>query len=194
MLRGKTEKETLDLNGWGVGDVLEGDEGHGPSRILITTIGEELFLGKWDYKCDGEYGEESGRITLAFRNWKKVEQCDEAHKDKTLERKILERMALGSTGLCDEAMAYCALNLRLSQIRAPHDPCDFNRCLILLYYIPEIRISFPKIACLSVDWRRVITNWDILEKSFLNEAGFDFSKRRNAPITYQLMKDLRAKR
>ena len=43
MLRGKTEKETLDLNGWRVGDVLEGDEGHGPSRILITTIGEELF-------------------------------------------------------------------------------------------------------------------------------------------------------
>jgi len=26
MKRGKTEKETLDLNGWGVGDILEGED------------------------------------------------------------------------------------------------------------------------------------------------------------------------
>jgi hypothetical protein len=73
MLRGKTEKETLELNAWGVGDTLEGDEGYGPQRLLITAIGEEAFLCKWDYECNGVYAEESGRTTLAFRDWKKVE-------------------------------------------------------------------------------------------------------------------------
>lgn len=80
MIRGKTQKETLELNSWGVGDILEGDEGHGPQRILITAIGEETFLCKWDYKCNGIYAKESGSTTLAFREWKKVEtQNHEQH-------------------------------------------------------------------------------------------------------------------
>lgn len=72
MLRGKTEKETLELNNWRIGDVLEGDEGHGPQRIHITAIGEKGFLSKWDYNCDGSYEEETGNTTLSFRTWKKV--------------------------------------------------------------------------------------------------------------------------
>lgn len=72
MIRGKTEKETLELNGWGVGDILEGDEGYGPQRILITAIGEERFLCKWDRRANGEYDEESGSTTLRFREWRKV--------------------------------------------------------------------------------------------------------------------------
>lgn len=72
MLRGNTQKETLVLNGWGIDDILEGDEGNGPQRILITAIGEETFLCKWDYKCNGVYAKESGNTTLAFRDWKKV--------------------------------------------------------------------------------------------------------------------------
>jgi hypothetical protein len=72
MRRGGTEKETLELNGWAVGDILEGDEGYGPQRILITGIGESRFLCKWDYKCNGVYAEESGQTTLAYRNWVKV--------------------------------------------------------------------------------------------------------------------------
>lgn len=76
MLRGKTQRETLELNGWGVGDILEGDEGHGPSRILITAIGEETFLCRWDYRCDGNYHRESGNTTLACREWRKVGSRD----------------------------------------------------------------------------------------------------------------------
>ena len=73
MKRGNTEKETLELNGWGVGDILEGDEGHGPSRIEITAIGEELFLCKWDSNCDGTYPHgECGDTILSNREWKKV--------------------------------------------------------------------------------------------------------------------------
>jgi len=72
MIRGKTEKETLELNGWGIGDILEGDEGYGPSRILITAIGDEKFLCKWDYGSKGTYDKESGSTTLSMREWKKV--------------------------------------------------------------------------------------------------------------------------
>lgn len=72
MKPGKTEKETLALNGWGVGDILEGDEGYGPARIIITAIGEERFLCRWDYKCTGIYAKETGGTTLNLREWKKV--------------------------------------------------------------------------------------------------------------------------
>lgn len=73
MKRGKTERETLELNGFGVGDILEGDEGYGPDRIIITAIGEERFLCKWDYKCNGKYTHgESGSTTLNHREWVKV--------------------------------------------------------------------------------------------------------------------------
>lgn len=72
MILGKTEKETLELNGWGIGDILEGDEGYGSDRIKITAIGEQKFLCRWDYKCMGIFKDESGSTTLAMREWKKV--------------------------------------------------------------------------------------------------------------------------
>ena len=72
MLRGKTEVETLRLNGWGVGDILEGDQGYGPDQIEITAVGVEAFLCKWDYKCEGRYSREGGNTTLTRREWKKV--------------------------------------------------------------------------------------------------------------------------
>jgi hypothetical protein len=73
MKRGKTEKETLELNGWGIGDILEGDEGYGPDRIKITAIGEQRFLCRWDYDCKGIFRDESGNTTLQGREWEKVE-------------------------------------------------------------------------------------------------------------------------
>lgn len=72
MKAGVNDAETIRLNGWGVGDILEGDEGYGPSRILITAIGSERFLCRWDHKCKGKFGEESGATTLTCRDWKKV--------------------------------------------------------------------------------------------------------------------------
>lgn len=73
MLRGETEVDTLALNGWRIGDILEGDYGYGPEQILITAIGEELFLCRWKNKNKDEFGEESGDTTLNYREWKKVD-------------------------------------------------------------------------------------------------------------------------
>jgi len=72
MQRGKTEAETIQLNGWVVGDILEGDEGYGPERIWITCVGEDHFFCRWDRKCDGQFGRESRNTTLSCREWKKV--------------------------------------------------------------------------------------------------------------------------
>ncbi|HPB98053.1 MAG TPA: hypothetical protein PKW66_19205 [Polyangiaceae bacterium] len=72
MKRGKTDRQTLELNGWGIGDILEGDEGYGPQRIVITAIGEECFLCRWDRHMDGKWSDESGITTLRCREWRKV--------------------------------------------------------------------------------------------------------------------------
>jgi hypothetical protein len=65
--------ETCRQNGWQVGDVLEGDEGNGPTRIKITAIGEVAILARpiWQagkaitdaYEC---------QWTLAYRDWRKA--------------------------------------------------------------------------------------------------------------------------
>ena len=61
-------------NGWGPGTVLEGDEGYGPERILITAVGREQILTVCVKSTNGfrpqpvcEYG-----WTLEFRSWKRV--------------------------------------------------------------------------------------------------------------------------
>lgn len=70
MIRGKTEVETLRLNGWGVGDVLEGDEGYGPDRIWITKIGDKYFGCRW--ARNGAWEPEKFNTTLTCREWQKV--------------------------------------------------------------------------------------------------------------------------
>ena len=72
MKRGKTERETLELNEWGIGDILEGDEGYGPQWVVITAIGEETFLCRWKCRADEGFRHESGSTTLTCRDWRKV--------------------------------------------------------------------------------------------------------------------------
>lgn len=98
MIYGQTEVETLQLNGWGVGDILEGDEGYGPQRILITAIGEDKFICKWDYKCNGEYAEESGNTTLTHREWKLVDSVE-----LPLTSRLAEALRIASKYLDDNA-------------------------------------------------------------------------------------------
>jgi hypothetical protein len=69
---GATDRETIDLNGWAVGDILEGQQLGKPARILITALGEETFLCRWDYSCSGIYDEECGSTVLTEREWRKI--------------------------------------------------------------------------------------------------------------------------
>jgi len=86
MKRGNTEVETLHLNGWGIGDILEGTftcfEGDIiTNRIKIITLGEEMFICRWD-RLDGKgYREENGSTALTHMEWKKIGE------DKVLKRR-----------------------------------------------------------------------------------------------------------
>ena len=71
MLRGKTEAETVQLNGWRVGDILEEGEGHGIDRIRITAIGEENIFCVWYDRKTGQPGGEM-HTTLSCREWRKI--------------------------------------------------------------------------------------------------------------------------
>jgi hypothetical protein len=65
MLRGKTEAETVRLNGWKVGDILAGDKGYGEETIRITAIGEILVLCCWN-------GHHEANTTFWCREWRKI--------------------------------------------------------------------------------------------------------------------------
>lgn len=73
MLMGDTEADTLHLNGWRVGDILEGVENGAADRIWITAISGERFVCRWADRSTGIFERESGNTTLSCRNWAKVD-------------------------------------------------------------------------------------------------------------------------
>lgn len=77
MKRGKTEIETLKLNGWGVGTILEGVDILGRTdRIKITALGLTNFLCVWH--CDlvnnsNDFeSRDSVNTSLNHRDWVEV--------------------------------------------------------------------------------------------------------------------------
>jgi hypothetical protein len=70
----------------------------------------------------------------------------------------------------------------------PSDPDDLNRCLLLLEKVPAIREKFSAISELSDVWARLIDRWEVIERSFLDEVGLNWTKSNRAPQTYALMK------
>ena len=112
----------------------------------------------------------------------------------SLERKVLQWLASGQSGLSSEVMAFTAVDIeqvgKFTLYHYPLDPADLNRCIMLVDTIPEIREHFPKIASLSPRWKAIIDNWDELTATFLLEAGFNWIKSHRAPQTYLRMKQL----
>jgi len=107
---------------------------------------------------------------------------------------VLEWLANGETGMSSETMAFMAIGVVKRDHYFPHDPSDFNRCLLLLEAAPIVRESFPKIRELSPKWAAIIDHWDELERLFLDEAGRDWSKAQKAPKTYERMLQLRGEK
>lgn len=71
--KGKSNAEIARSNGWTPGTVLEGDEGFGPTRIVITAIGEDQLLArKLSHNGKDTLSTES-LWSLQCRDWKKVE-------------------------------------------------------------------------------------------------------------------------
>lgn len=109
----------------------------------------------------------------------------------SFERKLLAWFGNGKTGASSKAMALAAAGINSDKTDHPFDPSDFNRCLLLVEAVPEIRDHFDRIAALSTTWRRFIENWDELERVFIDEVGRDWSLGRRAPVTYERIQAVR---
>lgn len=76
-LTGVLDFEPADVarrRGWGVGTVIEGDEGYGPTRIRITAVGKTSILA---VVVDGDTANSrglEGLWTLSCRCWGKVDR------------------------------------------------------------------------------------------------------------------------
>ena len=106
-----------------------------------------------------------------------------------IQTKVLNWIATGRVGASSKAMAMAACGLP-NDGSYPHDPGDLNRCLLLLESAPDVRDHFEKIAALGVVWERLIGRWADIEASFLDEVGLNWSKAREAPKTYALMREV----
>jgi hypothetical protein len=74
--------------------------------------------------------------------------------------------------------------------RYPRDLSDFNRCLLLLEAVPEWKARIHGMGAHGPAWDRLASNWDRLTESMIDEAGLNFSKGHNAPLTSALFKQI----
>lgn len=111
-------------------------------------------------------------------------------KKKTLNDKVLHWMLTGEVGISSETIACHLAGLPRKRRYSCHplDPSDFNRCLLLLKEIPELGPLLPKMKTVSSEWSILVDRWDEVEKSFVDEVGWDWSNGKSAPRTYALMK------
>lgn len=107
-----------------------------------------------------------------------------------MNEKILRWLAAGQIGSSSKAMAACIAGIEITHARHPHDPADFNHCLMFLDAVPEAREHLYKVSELSEYWTAIISNFEQIECSFIDEVGLDWSKGKHAPITHKLMKSI----
>lgn len=109
-----------------------------------------------------------------------------------MNKKLLKWLASENTGASSETLAFAAYGIKKQLNRTPSDPSDFNRCLLLVKKVPEIKSKIHKVVEMypKSKWGAVVENWDSLERCFIDEAGLNWCKSRRAPKTYKMMKDL----
>lgn len=67
-----SDADKCTKNGWKVGDLLEGDEGFGPTLIEITAIGDEKILARAIKHNGHPVPSYESCWKLDYRNWKRV--------------------------------------------------------------------------------------------------------------------------
>lgn len=103
--------------------------------------------------------------------------------------KILKWLSYGETGASSRAMAFASIDI-VASTSHPCDPSDFNRCLLLIEAVPEIKENMYKVAKISDTWQKLVDRWDEVEKCFLDEVGRNWSNSDSAKKTYKLMKQI----
>ena len=114
-----------------------------------------------------------------------------ANMNDDIQRRVMQWMVSGDTGISSETLACKALGIKRKghfSDDAPYDPADFGRCHRLLQKIPELRaMAFPKLRR-DKRWQGLIRNWDHLTDTYLHELPSG-----SCPILYGMMRKLRGR-
>jgi hypothetical protein len=106
---------------------------------------------------------------------------------------LVEWLAGGARGVSSNTIVQHLTGwpaLRDCRPDVPHDPADLDRCLQLLRDVPALRPLMPKMATQSKMWAAMVARWDEVESSHLSEVGLGWTKAREAPKTYALMRSI----
>lgn len=107
---------------------------------------------------------------------------------------VIQWLALGRVGLSSKCMAMWLAFGQRTDGSHPRDPDDLDRCLVLLSFAPGLRKLLPKMAEVSPSWAALVSRWDEIESTHLDEVGLGWTKARSAPRTYALMKKVLGER
>ena len=80
----------------------------------------------------------------------------------------IEWLAVGEHGLSSATLFWKVTGVRPGYLRDydedwvhhPHDPSDFNRCLLLIDMAPEIGAGLPVMRAASPEWAALVDHWD----------------------------------
>lgn len=79
-------------------------------------------------------------------------------------QRALNWLLTGEVGISSKTMLSVYLDIGpQSWYNNPADYDDFNRCMMMLEQIPEVKEVLPQIAKLSYSWEELVGQWDKLE-------------------------------
>lgn len=113
--------------------------------------------------------------------------------ENAINQKIINWFATGRTGLSSKCLAVTLVNRDSAKSVAkdyPRDPADFERCLLLLNAVPELRDRLSIMKSVSKEWSALIDQWEKVEATFKQETGFPSLRWISAPQTYELMRKI----
>ncbi|MBM4603158.1 hypothetical protein GS575_09440 [Rhodococcus hoagii] len=71
----ENEANACRRRGWAPGMLLEGDEGHGPTVIRITALGESKILARRIRQNGKPVSDSESLWTLSCRDWKRIPEA-----------------------------------------------------------------------------------------------------------------------
>jgi len=75
----------------------------------------------------------------------------------------------------------------------PHDPDDLQRCVKLVFLVPEFKPRLPEVAEMFPKWKPLIREWDRLEKMCWEWLGYDYGTTEHKELyrkLYDFMQEL----
>lgn len=110
-----------------------------------------------------------------------------------IEKKAYNWLETGKTGLSSLVMCHTLLpKIKHDKIERleenykasyPHDTSDFNRCLGLLEFVPELRQDLYKLKSINNQWNNLVQKWEDIEKC-IKENNLDEANTMINQSTY----------